>query len=113
MSTEIGRRAEEAAAKFLQKQGLKVIEQNWRTRWCEIDIVAEKAQEVYFIEVKYRSNTDFGSGFDYITPRKQRQVRFAAEFWLGQHRNQPKSCHIAAIELTGVPPQVIEWLPDI
>ncbi len=112
MSTEIGKQAEAAAAQFLERHNFTILERNWRTRWCEIDIVARRASDIYFVEVKYRSSSDFGGGFDYITPRKLKQMRFAAEFWIAAHSTQ-SSYHIAAVELSGTPPRVLEWLPDV
>lgn len=70
----------------MQRQGYEIIAQNWRTRWCEVDIVAKKADIIYFVEVKYRKNTMYGDGFAYITPQKQRQLIFAANFWVAQHK---------------------------
>lgn len=81
-STSIGRKAEETVAKHLQKEGLKLVAKNWRNRFCEIDLVMTKGDEVYFIEVKYRSSDKQGSGFEYITPKKLKQMKFAAEYWI-------------------------------
>lgn len=83
MSTFIGRMAEQAAADYLRRHGFEVLAQNWRTRWCEIDIVARRGQTVCFVEVKYRGRTDWGSGLDYVTRRKVQQMYFAAEFLAG------------------------------
>ena len=41
-----GREAEKVAANYLKKLGYKILAFNWRTRWCEIDIVAQKARAV-------------------------------------------------------------------
>jgi len=84
-TTDTGRRAEKAVADYLQKHGYKVREQNWRTRWCEIDIVAQKDQVVYFVEVKYRKTINQGDGLDYITFKKREQMAFAAELWISNH----------------------------
>lgn len=81
-----GNKAEEAVAEHLQSRGYKIKDRNWKTKQCEIDIVAEKDGCIYFVEVKYRSNTSQGSGFDYITPAKQRQMAFAADYWVAQNR---------------------------
>lgn len=81
-TTEIGRKAEVAVARYITAQGYDVIAQNWRTRWCEIDIVAQKSDTIYFVEVKYRKNSVYGDGFAYITPKKLRQMQFAADFWV-------------------------------
>ncbi len=85
-TVETGRRAEAAAAKYVQDRGFRVLQQNWRTRYCEIDIVAAKGQTIYFIEVKYRAGRQQGTGLDYITPQKLRQMAFAAELWVAKHR---------------------------
>src|SRR5260370_40656939 len=82
---DIGRQAEAAAAAYLQTRGFKVLEQNWRTRWCEIDIIAQKNKTVYFVEVKYRQSSRQGSGLEYITAKKLKQMRFAAEAWVRAH----------------------------
>lgn len=80
-----GHAAEKRAAQYLQEEGYKICEMNWKTRWCEIDIVAEKEGTVYFVEVKYRRNTKYGYGLDYITPKKLKQMAFAAEVWVSQN----------------------------
>lgn len=85
MSTATGKAAEDVVASYLLKHGFAVIEQNWKTRWCEIDIVAGKNQVVHFVEVKYRRTTKHGSGLDYVTPTKAKQLRRAAEFWVHEH----------------------------
>lgn len=84
-STSTGREAEEAVAKHLESIGHKIVALNWRTRWCEIDIVSKDKKCVYFTEVKYRGSDAWGGGFEYIGAKKQKQMRFAAEFWL--HEN--------------------------
>ena len=55
---------------------------NWMTPRCEIDIVAQKGKRIYFVEVKYRQQSTYGRGVDYITPRKLKQMAFAAETWV-------------------------------
>jgi putative endonuclease len=84
-SFTIGRRAESVAAEYLRQQGYQILDQNWRTRYCEIDIVSLKSGVVYFVEVKYRVNHHYGSGLDSITTTKLRQMHFAAEFWVNNN----------------------------
>jgi putative endonuclease len=87
VSTELGQRAEAAAARYLELQGLTIIERNWRTRWCEIDLVAlDRLGCTHFVEVKYRKNPAYGSGFDYITRDKIGRLKKAALMWLSDHR---------------------------
>ena len=82
---QTGHSAEVRASEFLAKKGFKIHELNWKTKYCEIDIVAQKDGSVYFVEVKYRRNDKQGYGLDYITPKKLQQMRFAAEMWVSNH----------------------------
>ena len=91
-----GHDAEKAAAKYLAGEGFKIIELNWKTRYCEIDIVAKQDDIIYFIEVKHRSNDRHGDGFAYITPKKLQQMQFAAEMWFSAHDGE-YDCQLAAI----------------
>lgn len=95
-----GHQAEKAAATYLEEHGYQIQELNWKTPFCEIDIVAQKEGAVYFIEVKYRANSSQGTGLDYITPKKLKQMMFAAESWLQEKRFEGHY-ELGAIELMG------------
>ena len=82
---QIGDRGEQAAADWLVADGHEIIARNWRTRYCEIDIVSSKDDTLHFTEVKYRKNDNFGGGLAAITAKKQRQMRFAAELFMAKH----------------------------
>jgi ribonuclease HII len=97
---DIGHRAEAAAATFLERKGCTIIAQNWRTRWCEIDIVAERDHNIFFCEVKYRSTNIHGAGLDYVTPKKLQQMRFAAALWVADH-GWAGGTELCAIEVSG------------
>lgn len=91
-----GHAAEVRAAEYLKSAGFNIRELNWKTRYCEIDIVAEKDKAVYFVEVKYRRNLSQGFGLDYITPKKLNQMRFAAQMWVSNN-NWKGEYQLAAI----------------
>ena len=95
-TTSSGRQAEELVAQHLQADGHTIVGMNWRIRWCEIDIVSTTKDCVFFTEVKYRSSSAWGDGFDYITPKKLNQMHFAAEFWLTQNKWTKESQLLAA-----------------
>jgi Holliday junction resolvase-like predicted endonuclease len=76
------------------------VQLNWKTRLCEIDIVAQKQQVMYLIEVKYRRTSGQGYGLDYITPKKLEQMRFAAEIW-AHNTKWRGSYQLAAIGIDG------------
>lgn len=99
-SFEAGRRAEAKAALFLEQKGCTIMARNWRTRWCEIDIIAVRNGVVFLCEVKYRLRASQGSGLDYITPKKLRQMQFAAELWVASCDWQG-DYQLCAIEVSG------------
>jgi uncharacterized protein (TIGR00252 family) len=109
---DTGRKAEAAAAAFLARKGCNIVEQNWRTRWCEIDIVACRAGIVYFCEVKYRASAAYGNGLDYITAKKLQQMRFAAELWVTSN-NWDGEYQLCAIEVSGSQFQVTAVVTDL
>lgn len=101
MSTKaIGDRGEQKAAEYLMSMGHTIVARNWKTKWCEIDIISEHTDTVYFVEVKYRKNGKSGNGFDAITKQKQRQMRFAAEYYCVHHRLGRKNSKLAVISIT-------------
>lgn len=106
---QIGDRGEQTAADWLVADGHEIIERNWRTRYCEIDIVSKKDNVLYFTEVKYRKNDNFGDGLAAITNKKQRQMRFAAEIFITKNA-QYENCdmRLMAISVDGNPPAVEE-----
>ena len=89
--------------------GHEIIERNWRTRYCEIDIVSKQDNVLYFTEVKYRKNDNFGDGLAAITTKKQQQMRFAAEIFIAKNA-QYEGCdmQMLAISVDGNPPVVEE-----
>lgn len=107
-----GHQAEQYAAKHLKGQGYKILELNWRTKMCEIDIVAKKDNTVYLIEVKYRASDSYGTGFDYITPKKLQQMRFAAEYWASSN-NWQGYYQLAAMELSGADFAVNDFITSV
>lgn len=107
-----GRRAEQVAADYLLRNNCQILEQNWRTRWCEVDIVAQRQRIVYFCEVKYRVRSTQGGGLDYITPKKLQQMRFAAEMWV--HANKwTGDYQLCAIEVSGPGFQITNVVKDL
>ena len=63
-----GNEAEKMAATYLQQHGLILLETNYRCRFGEIDLVMRDGNATVFVEVRLRSNTDFGGAGISITP---------------------------------------------
>lgn len=106
---EIGDRAEDTVAAFLKRSGHTILARNWRTKFCEIDIVSSYADTVYFTEVKYRKHTDRGDGLAAITPQKVRQMTFAAEYYATKHALRT-NVRLAAASVEGEDYTFIDWM---
>ncbi len=72
-------------AKLLRKKGFTVVEQNYRCRFGEIDIIAQNRQYIVFVEVKTRNSDSFFHPFEAVTPAKQRKILLTAGMYLEQH----------------------------
>ncbi len=84
-TTSLGVQAEQFVAEELERLGYKILARNWKRRLCEIDIISCRDKIIVFVEVKYRSQAAQGSGLEYITPKKLKQMKFAAEIWTSEH----------------------------
>jgi ribonuclease HII len=96
----MGNRAEGAVADFLINLGFQILDRNWKTRTCEIDIIAHKAATVYFVEVKYRSSLRQGDGMAYITSVKLHRMKYAANLWVAKN-NWRGEYTLSAASVTG------------
>jgi ribonuclease HII len=107
---QIGDRAESEVVRYLRLLGHEITARNWRTRYCEIDIVSRRGDTVYFTEVKYRKTARQGGGMAAITQKKQRQMTFAAELYAAKHNLKSTYLRLAVADVTGQPPTVKEFL---
>jgi ribonuclease HII len=104
-----GNKAEDVAAAYLTGKGHEILERNWKTKYCEIDIVSTKNETVYFTEVKYRKKPNQGGGLAAITRRKLNQMQFAARIYVQTKKLHDSDLRLAAASLTGEPPVVETW----
>ena len=109
---DTGRKAETIAADYLRSRGFEILAQNWRLRSCEIDIVAIKDGTAYCVEVKYRQSNHQGSGLEYVTVAKLKQMQFAAEQWVHATKWSGEY-QLAALEVSGDSYKVTNFVDDI
>jgi ribonuclease HII len=114
ISNTIGRKAENVAAEYLIGKGHEILARNWKTKYCEIDIISKMNDILYFTEVKYRKNDRAGGGIEAITRKKENQMRFAARFYLETNRLDGKiDARLSAIAVAGTPPIVTNYIANI
>ena len=98
LSKKKGDAAEQAAARFLKKQGLILIEHNYRCRFGEIDIIARDGPILAFVEVRYRHSNRFGSAAESVNFRKQQRLLAAASHYLATVQGTELPCRFDVIE---------------
>ncbi len=80
----LGRKGEEEAIRFLKKKGFEIIDQNWRFKKYEIDIIAQTNDLLVFVEVKTRSTEKYEQPYEAVTIKKQKHLIEAAEYYLNE-----------------------------
>jgi ribonuclease HII len=107
---QIGDEAEIVASQYLTHLGHTIIDRNWKTKYCEIDIISRCNDTIYFTEVKYRKKSDQGGGLAVVTVKKLHQMKFAAEFYMLANKLSDVNMRLATISLTGRPSVVESFL---
>lgn len=97
---ELGRRGEQVAADWLEQQGYRVIDRNWRCTAGELDLVLRCARTLVFAEVKTRSSLEFGHPFEAITFEKGARLRRLAALWCREHGPVAGQIRIDAVAVT-------------
>lgn len=98
---DTGNLGEKLARDFLKKRGYHIIENNYRCRWGEIDIIAKQKDSLVFIEVRTKTSLEFGNPEESITSSKRDHMRATAFHYLQAHDNLPEQWRIdvVAVEL--------------
>jgi len=100
---EVGKLGEKEARKFLKKRGYRIRETGFRCPHGEIDIVAQQKDWLVFVEVRTKSNLDFGTPEESITQAKKERLIASALTYTTTHEKLPPLWRIdvIAIELDG------------
>ena len=107
-AAKAGSAAENLAAEFLSRHGLRVLARNWRVRGGEIDLICEENGCLVFVEVRLRGSAGYGGAAASITPAKQRRIVLAARHYLAGKPEQP--CRFDAVLLDGLDERRLEWI---
>lgn len=81
----LGARGEDAAARYLRRNGCRVVAHGYRDRLGELDLVCVKDRRLVFVEVKTRKSDVTGAPVEAVDVRKQRRVTAAAERFIRRH----------------------------
>lgn len=93
----LGQKGETLAVLYLEGKGYQIIERNFRCRRGEIDIIAQKDNELIFIEVRSRSTGNYGAAIESINYRKQQRIRTLALIYMQRNQRQEVNCSFDVI----------------
>lgn len=111
---QIGQIGEDIACQFLKDKGYEIVERNFKNKWGEIDIIAQKNNVFHFCEVKTIHKRKNYLPEDEITGKKKQQLWKMAQIWLEHNKvppETPSQIDIIAIELTNQGPE-INYFPN-
>lgn len=95
----LGKFGEELAASHLERQGMVLLDRNWRCDVGELDLVARDHDALVICEVKTRRTTNFGDPAEAISMRKLKKLRECAYLWLVEKRVHPSSIRFDVIAI--------------
>ncbi len=94
----LGISGEAKAEKYIKKLGYKILERNYRTKQGEIDIIASKDNLIVFIEVKTRSNANYGKGYESVNKNKCEKIIRTAEQYMLNHTDKLARFDVISID---------------
>jgi len=117
-----GDKAEAHARGYLLRQGLTLVEANYRCPPGEIDLIMDEHGTLVFVEVRYRTHQSYGGALESIDGRKQRKLRAAATHYLQQrHGRLEVPCRFDVILVSraggaaadaGTDDLEVDWIPN-
>lgn len=96
---ETGKIGEQLAQNFLKKKGYRILETNCRCGRDEIDIVARQKDHLVFVEVRSKSNLDYGAPEESLTVNKMQHMERAAERYLQAHNYESELWRVDLVSI--------------
>lgn len=99
----LGRWGERLAARHLRRAGYRILARGFRCPMGEIDVIAQREQQIVFVEVKTRSSTTHGQPWEAVDARKQRKIVKTAVFFLKRRALVDVAVQFDVIAITRAP----------
>lgn len=102
-NADLGRRGEDAAARFLHRHGYEIVERNWKCKAGEADIIARDGEWVVFVEVKTRTSIEKGLPSEAVNKEKRHRYEKIAALFLSNYDavDVPVRFDVVSILVTG------------
>lgn len=106
---QLGDRGEQVVVDYLEASGHEIVARNYKTKLFEVDIISRKNEVLYFTEVKYRSDHDFGEALDFINKKKQQKMHLAVAGFLAANPGYADFRPSLAVAAVGKDFKLEEW----
>ncbi|MDK2822135.1 MAG: putative endonuclease [Clostridia bacterium] len=97
MSRDLGKQGEQLALRKIKSLGYKILEQNFRCKIGEIDLIAMDKNTLVFIEVRSKSTDKFGLPQETVNCQKQKKIRDVARYYLVKNKLTTENCRFDVI----------------
>ena len=96
---KLGSWGESLACRMLRAKGYAILSTNYRCRWGEVDIIAQRNSELVFVEVRTRSSPALGTPEESLTAAKARRLIATAETYLQSLETPPAAWRIDLVSV--------------
>ncbi len=96
---QLGLYGEDIASTELERLGYQILDQRYRSRFGEIDLIARDEATVVFVEVKTKTDSRFGDPAEMVTLQKQRRLVSMAEEYVSGHALQATPCRFDVVSV--------------
>ncbi|HPQ68033.1 MAG TPA: YraN family protein [bacterium] len=101
---------ERAAARFIRRNGGRVVARNWRCKRGEVDLIVIEGDTLAFVEVKTRESADLVRPVEYVNRTKRRKLEVLAEEFCRLRRIEPEAVRFDVVEVIGRKHPQINWM---
>jgi putative endonuclease len=113
MSIELGHQVEQHACRYLESNGLRLIDKNFNCKSGEIDLIMQDGETLVFVEVRYRAKSKYGDSLDSVTRSKQNKIIRTAKYYLQQNDLYDKvPCRFDVIAVDEQINNQVTWIKD-
>ena len=107
---KMGNDKEQLAAEYLNQQGMRIVERNFRCRQGEIDMIGWHNGYLVFVEVKYRKNLGKGSASAAVDTRKQRRICMVADYYRYSKRLGDNT--MVRYDVVAIQDEEVQWIQN-
>jgi putative endonuclease len=107
----LGQRGEALACDELERRGYTIVERRFRTRFGEIDVIADDQGTLVFVEVKTKTDSTFSDPVESVTRDKQRRLVSMAEQYVAYQQNDQMPCRfdVVTVDISVTPSKIVVY----